>query len=262
MLRWEFRQRRIAIMWWTLATVVLIGILFLVYPSISGQLSHAIDQLPRGIRNFKNGNTASTDISSPSGYLNSQIYYITLPIILIILAITRGSALIGREEQDHTLELLLARPISRGRLLLGKAASGLSEAIIVTLGSTIVALALNHLVKLNISAERLILVNLYAMLFSLSFGAIAFALTAAGRLTKRMSTAIAVFIAFGGYLLATLSSLTHWLILPSRFAPYHYYAPDNVLNGAHVTGLNIYLVGIFILTGLLAYFGFRRRDID
>jgi len=94
----------------------------------------------------------------------------------------------------------------------------------------------------------------------LSFGLIAFALHSVSRLTSRAASAAAVFIGFGGYVIASLSSLTDWLDLPVKFMPYHYFTPDKVMLGEPVTGLNLYLAGVLVLT-VLSYVGFRRRDI-
>jgi ABC-2 type transport system permease protein len=265
LIKWELRQRKTAIVWWTLASVVLVTTLLLIYPSIhsqSQQFNKVINQLPAGLRQLKTGTSGAVDVGSPIGFLNSQVFYATLPLFFIILAITRCAALIGRDEADHTIELLLARPLSRGRLLLGKALSGTSELLIVGGATTIIMLLLDHVSKLDVSIGRLLLTTVYTVLFSLSFGAVAFSMTAFGRLTKRASTAIAALISLGGYLLTTLGGLTHFLQIPAKFAPYHYFAPDKILYGQSVTGLNIYLVSVFVLTAALAYGGFRRRDIE
>jgi len=264
MVLWELRQRKMAIFWWTVVSLVLVAVILGIYPSLHHNaqvLEKTLNQLPNGIRQLKNGNS-SLDVGSPVGFLNSQLFYITLPLLYIILTVTRGSALVGREEQSHTLELLLARPISRGQLLAGKAASLVLELGIITTITTLAILGLGHLVDIDIAVSRLIITSVYTALFCLSFGALSFALVAFGRLTKRSSTAIAVTIAFGGYLLASLSGLSHWLVNPAKLAPYHYFLPVNTLQGYAVHGLDSYLIGIFALTALAAYFGFRHRDID
>ena len=263
-LLWELRQRKAAIIWWTVGIAILVTALMFVYPSIrdqAGQLEKVLNQLPAGLRELKTG-SSSVDVSSPIGYLNSQIYYATLPLFFIILAITRGSGLLGRDEQNHTLELLLSRPLSRGKLLLGKALSGIIELAVVATGATLVIAVLAPVVGMEISTVSILITSLFTFLFCLSFGAISFALTAFGRVGKHVNTAIAVIAGFGGYLLASLSGLTTFLETPAKFAPYHYFAPEQILHGHVNTGLYVYLTGIFVLTTLIAYFGFRRRDIS
>lgn len=264
-LLWELRQRRTAIFWWTLGSVVLTVVIMGLYPSIrdqANQLNKVINTLPQGLRELKTGGSSSVNVADPIAFLNSQIFYATLPILWIILSITQGSAVLGREEQNHTLELLLARPISRGRLLAAKALSLVMEFVIVGGVTLLAVLLFAPNFDIHIGASHLVIVTLYTVLFSLSFGLIAFALQSASSLTRRVSVAVAVFISFGGYLIASLSGLTHWLKNPAKFAPYHYFAPDKIMHGQSVTGLNIYLIGVFVLGCTAAYFGFRRRDIE
>lgn len=264
-LLWELRQRRSAIFWWTLGSVILTVVILLLYPSIrdqANQLNKVINQLPPGLRELKTGGSSSVNVADPVTFLNSQLFYATLPILWIILAITRGSAILGNVEQDHTLELLLARPISRGRLLFAKALSLVLEFVIVS-GVTLLAIViLTPLFDMHIGSLRLTLATLYTAAFSLSFGLIAFALQAASSLTRRAASAVAVILGFGGYLLVSLSGMTHWLKAPAKFVPYHYFAPDKVLHGLSVRGLNVYLIAIIVLTAALSYIGFHRRDIS
>lgn len=262
---WEIRQRRTAILWWTIGSVVLTVAILLLYPSIrdqAAQLDKVINQLPPGLRGLKTGSSGNVDMADPIGFLNSQLFYATLPILWLILAITRGGAVLGRDEQNHTLELLLARPVSRGNILLAKALSLVLEFVIVG-GVTLFAIVLlaPHL-GLHVGTGRLTLATLYTVLFSMSFGCIAFTLQAASNLTRRAATAVAVLLGVGGYILASMSGLTHWLTAPARFAPFHYFTPDKIMRGQHVTGLNLYLLGVLIFTVVVSYIGFRRRDIQ
>jgi len=169
---------------------------------------------------------------------------------------------LGRDEQNHTLELLLARPVSRGRLLLAKALSTVLEFVVVG-GITLLAVVLlAPAFSLHVGTWHLALATAFTALFSLSFGLIAFTLQAASSLTRRAASAVAVLIGFGGYLLASLGGLTHWLENPAKFAPYHYFLPDKILRGEPVHGLDAYLIGVLIFTVVVSWAGFRRRDIQ
>ncbi len=262
---WELKRRRNAIFWWTLGSVILTVVILALYPSIRDQandLNKVINSLPQGVRELKTGGASTVDVADPIAFLNSQLFYATLPILWIILAITRGSGALGREEQDHTLELLLARPISRSRLLLAKVSSLVLEFVIVG-GATLAAvILLAPVFDLHVGAWALTEATLYTIAFSLSFGLIAFALQAASNITRRAASAIAVLISFGGYLLASLSGLTDWLETPAKLATFHYFAPDKIMHGEMVTGLNIYLIGSLVLCAIISHVGFRRRDIS
>ena len=263
-IKWELGQRKGYIMWWCIGCVALIGLLLLIYPSIHDQatvLNKVLNQLPAGLRELKTGGAAA-DISSPIGYLNAQVYYVTLPLLFSIMTIGLGSSLLARDEQNHTLELLLARPVSRGKLLAAKVIAGLLIVAIVSSVTTIATLLLAKAVSLDVDTAYLLLINLYTTLFALSFGFIGLVLSSASTLTSRFSRAAAVLVAFGGYLLASLSGLTHWLQTPAKFAPYHYFDPTQILHGHLSKGLDAYLLFVFVGGALLAWIGFRRRDIN
>jgi len=264
-LLWELRQRKIAVLFWTLGSVLLSVVIMGLYPSIrdqAHQFNQVINQLPEGLRGLKTGGAGSVDVGDPVEFMNAQIFYATLPILWIILSITRGSSVLGKDEQNHTLELLLARPISRTHLLASKALSLFAEFIVVGGVTLIAIIAVAPAFDLHIGAGKLAMATLYTVLFSLSFGLIAFALTAATSLARRVASVAAVFLSFGSYIIASMSGLTHWLQNPAKLAPFHYFEPTKIMHGEAVTGLNIYLISVFVFALAVAWLGFRRRDIS
>jgi len=264
-IKWELKQRKQSTIWWTVATVLVVGMILAIFPSIrdqANQFNKLLNGLPEGLRQLKTGGSSAVNVADPVSFLNSQLYYITLPILQIILAVNLGSGLLAKDEQEHTLELLLSRPISRSKVLIGKALAGLSIMLVTTVAATLVVIVLAPAIKLNIGIGPLILTNIFSMLFSLSFGVIAFGFSASHVNLRRAASAFAVFLGFGGYLITSLSGLTHYLINPAKVTPYHYYDPTTLLNGRVNKGLAIYLIGSFGLSMLLAWLTFRRRDIS
>ena len=262
---WELRRRRTALFWWTVGSVAMTVMILTIFPSIrdqATQMNELLNRLPPEIRNMKAGGAATVDVSNPLDFLNSQLYYATLPLIWIILAVTRGSSTLGRDESHKTLELLLARPISRTKLLLAKFFSFAAEFLIVGGATLLATLLVAPMVDMDVAASKITAATFYTTLFCMSFGVIAFALQAFSLRTKRMATAIAVTVGFGGYLLASLASLTDWLEWPAKLFPYHYFMPLDVLNGKTPSGLLVYLVGAFGLGLTLAIIGFKHRDIE
>ncbi len=263
---WELKQRRKTILWWTFASVLMTAVILALFPSIRDQaaeMNKVINTLPPELRGLKTGGAAAIDVGNPAQFLNSQLFYITLPMIWIILAITRGAGLLGREEHDKTLELLLARPIGRERLLTGKIVAFVLEFTFVTFTTFLTLVLLCPLFDIDVSTSRLFMATLYTDLFCFSYGYLTLMMHALSAMTKRAATALAVTLAFGGYIIASLSSLTDWLEYPAKAVPYHYFDMLKVLEGhAAPRGLLIYLAAAFIVGTILAYLGFRRRDIE
>lgn len=262
---WELRRRRSALLWWTVGSVVLVSVILMVFPSIrdqAAQLDQVINKLPEGVRGLKAGGATTVALDDPVSFLNSQVFYATLPILWIILAITRGASVLGREEQDHTLELLLARPVSRTQLLAAKALALVTEFGIVAAATLVAIVLLAPAFQLHVGTGKLALATLYTAAFSLSFGYIAFALQAASRFSKRAAVTLAVLLSFGGYVLASLSAMASWLKWPVKFLPYHYFRPLDVFEGHWPRGALLYMAIVFVAGTVLAIGGFRRRDIE
>ncbi len=264
-IKWELERRKVTIFWWTIGSIILTATILTLYPPIrdqAAQMNQVINQLPPELRNLKAGGINKIDVGNPEQFLNSQLFYATLPIIWIILSITRGNSILGKEETDHTLELLLSRPISRIRLLLAKAMSLFFEMLIVGGLTTILVLVLCPIFDLHVANSRLISVSFFTLIFCLSFGYIVFVLNAISQTTRKIATIIGVVASFGGYILSSFSGLTDWLQQLIKIFPFHYFSPLSILNGDVSKGLVLYLVAIYVFGTILAIAGFNRRDIN
>jgi ABC-2 type transport system permease protein len=232
-----------------------------VYPPFRDQadtLNQSFNQLPEGFRALFSD---TGDFLSPIGYLSSQIYYLMLPMMLSIMAIGLGSSLLAREERDGTLELLLSRPVSRGKLLLAKMLCGLKIMLIAGLAAAVVAVPLAKAINFGVSMRNVALATAVALLLSILFGTIAFTLTALGRSARAASIGIAGLIAFGGYVITSLSGTVTWLSWPAKLMPYHYYRPSEILQGNPNWWGIIGLAVTVIILAVVAWLGFRHRDI-
>jgi ABC-2 type transport system permease protein len=263
LVRTELMRRKWSIMWWTIGVVGYISIVILVYQTFRGssaQLDASLKNIPASARELF---TDTSSFLSPVGYLSSQAYYLLMPLLFSCLAIGLGASLIAGEERDHTIELLLSRPISRAKLLVGKALAGLGILLFVGLISAIVASIEAALVKFSgVHAVDVFLVTLMSLLMSAVLGAIAFALTLFGRFGRSSGIGIAALIGLASYLFSSLDKTVHWLSWPAKILPFHYYHPADILRGHFAAWTAIcYCLAVLILC-FAGYLGFRRRDIN
>ena len=70
---------------------------------------------------------ANVDYISAAGYLGSELFSFMVPLLLLIAAVGAGARAIAGEEERGTLDLLLANPVSRRRLVLEKLAALAAE---------------------------------------------------------------------------------------------------------------------------------------
>ncbi|HSW74881.1 MAG TPA: ABC transporter permease subunit [Candidatus Saccharimonadales bacterium] len=257
---WELKRRRFFVLWWTLGIASLIAVTALAYKAIGSdakQLNSTFDSISSSAGGFFGG----SDFFSPIGYMSSQIYYILLPILVIVMTLVLASGLMNRDENDGTVEYTLARPISRRQLLCAKAIVGLTVAVAVCALTYFVTFATVHIAGIKIDQANLLMTHLLSFTFSASFGVIAFALMAFSQLTRKAATSVAIVLAFGGYVISSLAGLVHWLEAPAKFMPYHYYDTVGLLGGHIERGLTIYLVGVIVIPAAVAMIGYSQRDI-
>lgn len=260
-IRWTIWQRRWSTMWWSIGVVSFVLINMLLYPSFKDQaaeLEKSFADLPPAAVQLFGG---STDFFSPVGFLNSQIFFIMLPLLLGALAISLGASLIAREEQDKTIESLLSRPISRDRLLVGKMIAGSLLLAFVSLLAAIATVVSAKIVGLDIELSLVWLACLACFLLSWSTGAIALLITSFGR-ARAAAIGIGALVGVGGYLVVSLSGTVDWLDWPSKLFPFYYYQSETILNGAYKWANVLFFLLVGAICAALSIVFFRRRDLE
>lgn len=261
--KWELQSRKWSIVWWIVGITAFITLNLSVYPSFrdqADQLNQTFNQMPQSVRDLFSD---TGDFLSPVGYLSSQIFYLLLPLLFSFLSVGLGASLIAREEQRHTIELLLSRPISRGKLLFGKALAGVAVTSVVALVVGLVSMLEVALIHFKgVHTIDVLLVTLLSMLLSLLFGAIAFTLTSMGAVGRGASIGIAALFGIGGYVISSLDNTVAWLRVPAKLFPYHYFKPGTVLEGHFAIKPTLAFAGIIIVLAIIAWVAFRRRDIN
>lgn len=259
-IRWTMWRRRWSAGWWSLGVLSFILINMVFYPTFKDQadeLTKSFASLPKAALQLFGG---SSDFFSPVGFLNSQIFFLMLPMLLTILAVALGSSLIAGEEKDGTLETLLARPISRGRVMIAKIIAGTLEMLIVSLVAALTVVISARLVNLDVPSMRIALATINSLLLAYCTGAVAFLLSATGR-ARGAAIGVAAFIGFGGYMITSLSGTVKWLRGPSHAFPFDYFQSEPILRGTYHWSNALFFLAVTVVCGLLSYVAFRRRDL-
>ena len=255
-------DRKVSTVWWMIGVAALTVMTVAFYPLIESQeeaYEALLEGYPEEMAGFL-GLDQISDLFSPVGYINSQIYGNTLPILLFILAIGMGTAAIAGEEDRRTMDLLLAQPVQRRDVVLQKFAAMVTIVFVVVGVVFVLLLISNPLLDLELSFEGMLAVNVAAGLLGLLFGAMALAL---GALTGRRGLAIGLSagIAVAAFFLYGLAPLVDALEPFGKLSPFYWYIEPNPL----ANGLDPMLVWMVAFTGLFvgaAVWGFVRRDVS
>lgn len=261
-LRYAIWQKRWSVLIWCGGVTAFIALNLLLYPTVrdqAAQLNQVLEELPQATHSLFSD---SSELLSPTGYLSTRVFYLLLPLLFSVLAIGLGSSLLAKEENDGTIELLLSRPLSRARLLTGKALSGLVILGTIGLAALTSTLFFSWLVEIAVPLKNITLTMVMMLVLCLLFGSAAFLMTALGRWGRAASIGVAVFFALSSYLVTSLSSIASWLIWPSKFLPYHYYRPTEVLEGNFSWPNFLILLSTSLILGILSWIAFRRRDLS
>lgn len=203
----------------------------------------------------------SAALVTPAGLVNSRMYTGIGPVIMAVFGIGVGTAAVAGEEDRGTLNLLLAQPISRTRLVLEKFAAAVVLTVIICLGILATLVIANPLVDLEFSAANMIAANIGLALVTLVFAAFSLAIGAAtGRrgLTVGISAATTVTAFFVNGLAALVDSLT-WA---QKLSPFFWLQGPNRLTNGFSPGYSALALAVTAAFVLVAVVGFNRRDVD
>jgi ABC-2 type transport system permease protein len=248
------------LLWWGSSLIALALMVALFYPSIQAMpgFNAMIESAPEALMRAFVGDI--TDITSPEGYLNSQLFFFLVPLLLLIYAIGFGSAAIAGEEEQGTLDLLLANPLPRWRVVIDKfyamVVATLALALCFWLGLVGGALA----VQMEIGVGQITAATLSAVLLALVFGTLALALgCATGK--RGLSAGVASGVAVAAYFLNAFAPLVEGLAPYRKLSPFYTYIGGdpltNGLNWVHV----IVLLGLTLVLLIVARITFDRRDL-
>lgn len=201
----------------------------------------------------------SENPGSPEGFLNVQLFSFQ-PLFLAIFLIIAASATIAGEEGDKTLGVLMARPVSRWRVLTEKAL-----AIVVGLVLISLALAVGAVVGALVADVEIDLLLLAAALMAgIPWGlwVLGFGLFCSAIFKSRMWAALlATGVVVAAYMLNSLTEFINSLVSYNRFLPMYYYNwGDPLIDSLNWTHAAI-LVGSGLAFYLLALIAFERREI-
>ena len=258
-----FRDRRRSTLWWLVGIVGLVGLTVAFFPSIENQSSFddIADQVPDSMRQLF-GMVQGVSLSSAPGYLWSQLFATMLPILLLIFGVGLGARIIAGSEEDGTLELLLANPVTRTRVAGERVVAGVGLLALLGVGFTValVLIAIPVGALDGVSTTGLLGATAGGVCLALLHTAIAYAVGAAwGRRGPAIAAAVAV--AAAGFVLEGLVSASDALSSLRFFTPWHWYLRRNMLvEGVSPEAIVVPLVlstALFV-AGTVA---FARRDL-
>lgn len=250
---------RRSLLLWALGLVVVVSMYLPVYPQLadSGSLTASAGALPEELSSA----LGMADLATAPGYLGGTVYGLLGPLLLLVFATGFGSRAIGGDEEAGTLDLYLAHPLSRRRLVLerfGALAAAIAAFGLVVWGSVAAYVAG---LGLDVGAEGVAAASLALTLLVLGFGTLALAVGAA---TGRRAAALGVTAgtAVLAYLANALAPLVDGLEDVRRLSPFYHLAGSEPLRTGFDLGGILVLAVIPVALLAAAVATFDRRDLN
>ena len=214
----------------------------------------------------ENGNTvaalfgATGSLTSPTGWLNANLYANFVPLIVLLLAIGYGSASIAGQDEDGTLGLVATLPLSRRRLVAEKFATMCLQASAGRTGDDAVRARRPRLrtAHRHRQPDRH---HARACCCSRSTSARWPCSSARPPAAEAAALGISSALAAASYIINSLAPVVHW-IHPLRFAsPFFYAVGDGQLVRGLSAGGAAVLIGIAVVLVIASTQAFERLDI-
>ena len=228
---------------------------------LPGGMGQLIDLLPDSVRGFVG--SSELDLLTANGMLAVAYNHPLTKVILIAFAVGLTANAIAGELERGTLDLVLARPLRRDKLLLSH---GLALLLMTVLLSGIMLLGTAVGARLSgISGE--IAWRDFGWL-TLNTAVLILAMSGLGYLCSALSQRGSQAVGWASGLIAAMFFLDWFATLWDRVAPFtslslfHYHKPHQVINGAANWQVNIaVLLVMAALTFAAATVAFEKRDL-
>ena len=253
-----FHEERRALAGWMAGLVALAVTMLALYPTIRGnqQFSKLFESYPETFRSM----FGVSDYTSGPGYLRAEVFSLMGPLLLSVFSILWGSDLTAGEEQRRTIDVLMANPVSRRRVVLEKWAALLVGTAVAAGSLWLTLLVGGPLVQLRVGVAALSAAVVASWLVATVFGTIALAVGAAtGR--RGLAGGLGALAAVVAYLLSSLAEVVRWLEPVRPVSPWYHALGVDPLGGGFQPLHLLVLVAIVILAAAGAVVAFERRDL-
>lgn len=198
-------------------------------------------------------------IGTPEAFLSLQVFSFQ-PLYLAVFLIVETSGAVAGEERSKTFDILLTRPIQRWRILCEKALAILLGAVIITIATTIGAVAGAIVADVDVDLAKLALALLNTLPFGiwlLGFGLFCSAIFRSRKTAALVATAVTVV----SYMLNSLTEFVEDLVAWSVVSPMYYYGWGAPLLFPMKWDHALILISAGALFFMLAVVAFQRRQI-
>jgi ABC-2 type transport system permease protein len=251
-----YDQRR-GFLGWSIGLVLTMATMMAVWPTMRDMpdLDQFLANYPEALKELFN----VEGITTGAGFLNAELFSMILPILFLIFGISRGAKLLAGDEEAGTLEVVLATPVPRLRLVLEQAAALVLTVVGLGVVLFVVTAGLAPLVDMDIPVSEvagactaMVVLGILNGLLALGIGAVT------GR--RALALGVAASTAVATYLLYIVGQLVDAVEPWKAASPFYHALEHGPIGGGWPPAYGILaLIGVGLLGTALPRF--HHRDI-
>lgn len=253
-----------ALSWPTIASSVVLYILLVIgiYPSFANNpaFKSILSAYPKAILSLLAGGSGGLTLLSPEGFFSIEFLQIWGMIIVAGFIMATATAIVAKEVDGHTMDLLLTQPIDRVEYLTARVAADLTMVLgltVVIMGSAWIG---TKLFDFPLKADGLVAAGI--LLFSLYFMMEGFCLLMGVFLERGRAIIVSVAVLIASHLLNALGDFNQTIAGFRWLSFFRYYLPGEALVSGQVPWPSVLLFGslaaVFFAAALVV---FREKDI-
>ncbi|MDI6880748.1 MAG: ABC transporter permease subunit [Desulfitobacteriaceae bacterium] len=257
-LAWNRKQFLIWTVILTLSSVLMLAM----FPSIAEQADKYTELLKNSPKAMISGlGAGNMDFAKVLDFFAYIIPYIIL--FAAIYAMLLGAGMLSTEEDEQTIDFLLAKPVTRSGIVTAKYAAALVYLlllnVVLTLANYIAIEAFKG--KSTYSLKAFLMIALGAFLVQWTFASIGFFLSVFVVRSKSL-TPISLGVVLGTYFISIASVVSAKLENLKYVTPFQYVNPANIIKNEGLNGVYVsIMVGFIAIMTVGTYWAYQRKDI-
>lgn len=245
---------------WTACMAGLFAFGMSMFPSFSQNakgMNDLLASMPKEL--LKGFGIAASDFTRSLDYMAYMFQYILLAAGAH--AILLGSGIVSREEAEHTIDFLYARPLTRTSIVTSKVLAGVTVMAALNAAFLAITIAVLNIVDPGVDNGKIALIGLAMFCLQLLFFALGLLVSMLAKRSRKFTTA-GLGVAFAMYFLGIMSAVSDTLADLKYLSPFKYFEPiDIVRSGALDAGYLLIAAAVIAACVAASYALYGRRDL-
>lgn len=258
----SLKERKISATVFSLSLVLYVWLLASLLPFMKDlEISGLFEKYPKAVLNLLAG-AANVDFFSPEGFFTVEFLALWLPVIVFGFTVAFATAIVAKEVDDGTMDLLLAQPVRRSTLITSRYLALIIFLLIysaVTMGSHYL---FAQAYDFSFKTKGLLATGVHFFLFMLAISTLSLLFSL---ILKERGQAIIFSVAFliASHLLNALAEFSETLKDLRFLSIFKYYQPyETLTKGTYPVKASAIFLGITAISLILSLLIFQKKDIS